>query len=240
MNGSVDLLNKMHNALSELPVQGSNVTAGVFTPFIFVQHAAEIFKASPIVVGAQDCHWMSSGAFTGEISPTMLIEIGATHVILGHSEIRRDQGDSDSRIGEKAAAALNAGLTPIICVGESLAERNSDSTIRIVTQQLDEIIKASTKPLTNSVLAYEPIWAIGTGLAATPDQVQEVHSAIKEHLFDNHNLQLLVLYGGSVTAANAGEIFACPSVDGALVGGASLKPTEFSGIVLSAISAAQR
>ncbi len=237
MNGSDSMLSEfrqeLHSQFSDLHV----VSVAVFPPTIYLKTAVEIFRGSAIAVGSQNCHWELSGAFTGENSARFVRAVGGTYSIVGHSEVRRDGADTDHRVGRRASAAIEAGITPIICVGESLAERQSGKTNEIVKAQIDAIISASTKPLSTAMIAYEPIWAIGTGLAASPDQVEEVHTVIKEQL-GKHGLRLRVLYGGSVTSANADELFGCDSVDGALVGGASLTLSEFTSIITSAINRA--
>lgn len=186
-----------------------------------------------IALGAQNCHAQQSGAFTGEISAEMLVDAGCTYVILGHSERRRDQHESDAEIGRKARHASEAGLRPIICVGELLEQRQDGKTQDVISRQIDGIVEsAGADVVSTSVIAYEPVWAIGTGLAATAEQAQEVHLAIRGHL---HTLGVAgtvpLLYGGSVTGANAAGLFACADIDGALVGGASLKAQDFAVIV---------
>ena len=162
-------------------------------------------------------------------------------MILGHSERRRDQGESDELVGQKAVAAVMAGLQPIICVGESLAEREGERTMDVVTGQIDRVIDAAgTDAVSQSIVAYEPIWAIGTGLAATPAQAQEVHAAIRTRLRDHHGIDVPLLYGGSVTDQNAEELFREPDINGALVGGASLQPAAFNGIIAAALSELER
>lgn len=186
-----------------------------------------------IWLGAQNCHGQQKGAFTGEISAGMLIDVGCTWVVLGHSERRRDQHETDAEIGRKVLTAQQSGLRPIVCVGEQLADRQAGHTTLIIQRQLDGIIEHAGAPaLSAAVIAYEPVWAIGTGLAATTEQAQEVHAMIRGHLA-RHGVarDIPLLYGGSVTESNAAELFECPDIDGALVGGASLKPAEFAGIV---------
>ncbi|MFN4908469.1 MAG: triose-phosphate isomerase [Bacteroidota bacterium] len=188
---------------------------------------------SSITLGAQNCHARQKGAFTGEISAEMLTDAGCRYVILGHSERRRDQHETDVEIGNKANHALHSGLRPIICLGEQLEERQSGRTHEVINRQIDGIIgSAGAQVMSQAVVAYEPVWAIGTGLAATAEQAQEVHSSIREHLI-KHGVSGTVplLYGGSVTGGNAADLFACADIDGALVGGASLKAPEFAVIV---------
>lgn len=184
-------------------------------------------------LGAQNCHVHEKGAYTGEISAEMLRDVGCSYVILGHSERRRDQHETDAEIGRKARHALSVGLRPIICVGEQLEERQSGTTHEVISLQLDGIIEtAGTDIVAHSVIAYEPVWAIGTGLAATADQAQEVHARIRAHLANRGVMPgIPLLYGGSVTGSNAAELFKCADVDGALVGGASLKAEQFAQII---------
>ena len=186
-----------------------------------------------ILLGGQNCHDVDKGAYTGEVSAEMLCDVGCTHVILGHSERRRDQHEDDALIGRKALHAHRAGLTPIICVGETLAQRQDRSTFAVVQHQLDGIISIATpEVVASSLIAYEPVWAIGTGLAASAEQAQEVHAFIRAHLVScGITTHVPLLYGGSVTASNASELFACSDINGALVGGASLKAQEFAHIV---------
>ncbi len=194
-----------------------------------------------ILLGAQNCHVSGKGAFTGEVSAEMLIDVGCTYVILGHSERRRDQHETDAEVGHKAQHALYAGLRPIICVGEQLEERQSGQTQVLISRQIDSIVEAAgATVVSQSVVAYEPVWAIGTGLAATAEQAQQVHASIRTRL-QQHGVSAHVplLYGGSVTGANAARLFSCEDIDGALVGGASLKSQEFAQIVYEARQSAQ-
>lgn len=217
---------------------GTSTTVVVCPPYVSLTAVHEGASGSPILLGAQDCHQASSGAFTGDVSAEMLTELGCTWVIVGHSERRRDHGETNALIAAKATSALNAGLRPIICVGESLEERQQERTRQIVTAQVGEIADLLGQELiTLCVIAYEPIWAIGTGLAASPEQAQEVHAWIRETLLHWTEAFVPILYGGSVTDANAAELFACKDIDGALVGGASLKAGAFGGIVSAAIGA---
>ncbi|MFP7570743.1 triose-phosphate isomerase [Marivita sp. S2033] len=197
-------------------------------------------QAGKIALGGQDCHGESSGAHTGDISADMLKSAGATYVILGHSERRADHGETDARIADKTRAAWTAGLTAIVCVGETLDDRESGATLDIVGTQLAGSLPDGASAQ-NTVLAYEPVWAIGTGKVPTTAQIGEVHDFIRQSLitrFGNDTGSMIrILYGGSVKASNAKEIFAVKDVDGALVGGASLKAADFAPIV-AALNAA--
>jgi len=204
------------------------VVAPVFTALASV---TQICASSTIQVAGQNCHCVDSGAFTGEVSAPLLVDAGCSHVIIGHSERRQYFGETDNFVNAKTHAAINAGLTAIVCLGETLEQRESGEMFDIITNQLsvalNEIIAEQTGKL---VIAYEPIWAIGTGKTATPEQAKEVHKAIREYLarFDADIAQTLqIVYGGSVKPDNADAIFAQLDVDGALVGGASLNSNDF-------------
>jgi len=193
-----------------------------------------VTKGTPVAVGAQDCHAKEKGAHTGDVSPTLLKMLGCTFVIVGHSERRADHGETDAGVKAKAEAALNAGLTPIICVGETEAERERGETARVIARQVEgSLPQASTAA--NTVIAYEPVWAIGTGKTATTADIAAVHAQITALFAARHAGAngLKILYGGSVKAANAKEILATAHVRGALVGGASLDADEFWKIIES-------
>lgn len=193
----------------------------------------------PLAFGGQDCHANAKGAHTGDISAAMLRDAGATHVILGHSERRTDHAETDAQVAAKARAARAAGLTAVICVGETEAQRRANETLAIVGQQLAGSIPDGATAA-DTVIAYEPVWAIGTGLVPTTDQIAEVHAFIRQALesrFGAEGTGIRILYGGSVKPTNAAEIFAVADVDGALVGGASLKAADF-GPIITALSAA--
>lgn len=187
----------------------------------------------PMQIGGQDCHAQDSGAHTGDIAAGMLADAGATHVILGHSERRADHGETSGDVHAKALAAYAANLTAVICIGETLAQREAGETLDVVTTQLRDSTPDSASGDT-TVIAYEPVWAIGTGKVPTLKQIGEVHAALRIALtnrFGQNGNAFRILYGGSVKGANAAEIFAVPDVDGALVGGASLKAEDFSPII---------
>jgi triosephosphate isomerase len=197
---------------------------------------AEQLAATPIELGAQDLYFEPKGAFTGEVSAAMLLDVGCKYVIVGHSERRHVLGEPDSLIRRKLHAAIAAGLTPILCVGELLEERDRGETEGVVAAQLFSALAGlSGEQVQKIVIAYEPVWAIGTGRTATPDQAEEVQSCIRRLLADRYNQaladELIIQYGGSVKAANAAELVAKPNVDGLLVGGASEKPDQFAGII---------
>ncbi len=191
---------------------------------------------TPFQIGAQDCHWADKGAHTGDVAAGLLKEIGASAVILGHSERRADHGETSALVAAKATAAQAAGLSAIVCVGETEAERDAGQTLEIVGRQLADSVPASSAHA-KLVIAYEPVWAIGTGRTATTEQIAEVHGFLREELvkrFGDAGNEIRILYGGSVKPANAEEIFAIPNVDGGLVGGASLKAEDFGPIIAAA------
>lgn len=190
-------------------------------------------------LGAQDCHFEAKGAFTGDISVSMIKDAGCTHVIVGHSERRTDHEESDDIVRSKAEAVHAAGLTAIICIGETLQQRESGMTMATISSQLDLSVPAGATA-ENTVIAYEPVWAIGTGMAATPDDAQDVHDHIRTYLTTSHGQSmpegLRILYGGSVKPDNASVLFTQADIDGGLIGGASLKSEDFLGIVEAAIA----
>jgi len=205
-------------------------------PFTALRDAADAVAGSPVAVGAQDLYWEGSGAFTGEVSAAMIADSGCRFVIIGHSERRQFFGETDYTVAKKAAAAVTAALVPVVCVGESLAQRDSGQTMQVVeTQVRHGLVELSAEGLETLVIAYEPIWAIGTGRTATPAQAQQVHAQIRSVLREIAPSgiadRVRILYGGSVKPGNIDEIMACPDVDGALVGGASLVAEDFLRIV---------
>ena len=208
--------------------------AAVCAPHVYLLQMNETLKGSALALGAEDVSEYSEGAYTGEVSAKMLADIGCRYVIVGHSERRALFGDTDERVALKTKAALAAGLTPIVCVGETLEERESSQTIRVVARQLAAVIKeVGAADFARCVLAYEPVWAIGTGKSATPEIAQQVHAALRTELA-LHSRELAenvrILYGGSVKPGNAAALFAMPDIDGGLIGGASLKAEDFYAI----------
>jgi triosephosphate isomerase len=198
----------------------------------FVQIAVQAPDGSRVAIGAQDCHPEPSGAFTGDISAEMLADAGATAVIVGHSERRAMHQETDALVRAKALAAHRAGLTAIVCIGESREQREANETLAVVRHQLDGSLP-DVATADNLVLAYEPVWAIGSGLTPTPQDVAEVHGFVRERLAERYGAQggtIRILYGGSVKPSNARELMAVGNVNGALVGGASLKAEDFLGI----------
>lgn len=189
-----------------------------------------------IALGAQDVSQHESGAYTGDVSAAMLKELGARYVIVGHSERRQYQGETDAQVAVKAQRALAAGLTPIVCVGETLREREQGETESVVSRQLSAVIQLNGERLADLVVAYEPVWAIGTGRTATPEQAQTVHAALRALLAaaDLQAAGVRILYGGSMNAGSAAELLAQPDIDGGLIGGASLKARDFLKIIETA------
>ena len=224
--------------IPQLPI-GKGVDVGLCPSFTALAAAVEAVEGAGVKVLAQNMHQATSGAFTGEVSAPMLTELGVDGVVLGHSERRRDACETDRALQEKVPAALDAGLEPILCVGESEEEREEGETQRKLRHQVQEaLLQVLDERLADVTIAYEPIWAIGTGRVATPDQAQEAIAFIRALVGDRSEEAaeaVRVLYGGSVNAQNAGEILSQPDVDGALVGGASLDPQEFAAIVAAAV-----
>jgi len=202
-------------------------------PFPYLWQAPGALSGSVLDWGAQNVSEHASGAFTGEVAATMVAEFGSRVAIVGHSERRMLYGETDAAVANKAAAVLAAGLTPIVCVGETLAEREASATDAVVLRQLDAVVAVLGKKLAQAVVAYEPVWAIGTGRTATPQQAEAVHELLRRRLrtaVGEAAEEMLLLYGGSVKADNAKTLFACANIDGGLVGGASLKADEFLAI----------
>ena len=214
----------------------SRVETVLAPPFTAVHATSEAVAGTATRIAGQDLHWESQGAFTGEVSAQMLKEAGATHVIIGHSERRHIFGESDVEVNLKVQASIAHGLTPIVCVGETLDEREADETLAVLNRQLEGGLKDLTGAQAGDlVIAYEPVWAIGTGRVATPDQAQEAHAHIRSRLGElfghNTQAQCRIIYGGSVKPSNVAELAALPDVDGALVGGAGLEPESVATIV---------
>jgi triosephosphate isomerase len=211
------------------------VEVAVLPPYVHLWPVHEVLSASPVLLGAQDVYWEDAGAYTGEVSAAMLAG-WCDLVLVGHSERRHLLGETDEQTGRKFAAARRHGLLVIVAVGETDAERDAGSTFATVDRQLDAVLAAADHaPAPDQwVIAYEPVWAIGTGRTATPDQAQEVCAHIRAHATEGAGTAPRVLYGGSVTAGNAAELFSCPDIDGGLIGGASLKPDVFATIVAAA------
>lgn len=225
--------------------QAADVRVAICPPSVFLGAVDTVLSGSPIGLGAQNMHWKPDGAYTGELSGAMLQDAGCTHVIIGHSERRHGLGETDAQVNAKLHAALAVGLIPIVCIGETLQERQADQTDDVVTGQLTgSLAGLSDEQMAGVVLAYEPVWAIGTGLTATPAQAQAVHEYIRTWLAKLFGAataaRIVVQYGGSVKPDNAGDLLGAPDIDGALVGGASLKASDFLGIVHAAQAVAAK
>jgi triosephosphate isomerase len=235
MNGSL-LTNEVlvKQLLAGLKVPACEVA--VCVPSVYLAQAQTLIEGSALGLGAQDVSMHESGAFTGEVSPLMLKDFGVRYCIVGHSERRQYHFETDALVAAKAKSALAHGMTPIVCVGESLAEREAGKTEEVVKRQLAAVIHANGHCISEIVVAYEPIWAIGTGVTASTEQAQQVHAVLRAQLraATSHADQIRLLYGGSMNAANAAQLLAQPDIDGGLVGGASLKAQDFLAIIAAA------
>ena len=215
------------------------VAVAVCVPFPYLAQAQSLLTNTPVAWGAQNLSEQAQGAFTGETSAAMLQDFACQYVLVGHSERRAIYGESDALVAEKFAAALAAGLRPVLCVGETLAEREAGKTVEVVSRQMAAVLdRVGVAVFVNAVIAYEPVWAIGTGRTATSEQAQEVHAAIRAQVAKADAkvaAGLQILYGGSVKPSNAAELFAMPDIDGGLIGGASLVATDFLAICRAAV-----
>jgi len=231
-------MNGLRSSLSEASavadgVAGSPARVAICPPSLLIHQMSDLLRGSKVLVGGQDAHWDDAGAFTGDVSAEMLKDAGASLVILGHSERRTGHRETDEIVARKVKAALRAGLEPIVCVGETLDERNAGGALEVVTGQVRGSLPAELTDRSFTV-AYEPVWAIGTGLTPTTAQIEEMHRAIRGTLvekFGEAGEGVAILYGGSVKPSNAAEILHAAEVGGALVGGASLKANDFLGII---------
>ncbi|WP_128254361.1 triose-phosphate isomerase [Falsirhodobacter deserti] len=229
MNGTGESLSEIKALLDAAPSPECDIL--ICPPATLLSRMAALAEGTVLKIGGQDCHAAGSGAHTGDISAAMLVDAGASHVILGHSERRANHGETDAQVAEKITAAQAAGLTTILCVGETEAERDAGRALEVIGGQIDSSLPDDVDAA-RLVVAYEPVWAIGTGRTPTPDQISEVHDALRARLSDRLGTgQIRLLYGGSVKPSNAAEIFALHNVNGALVGGASLKADDFAGII---------
>lgn len=233
MNGTSESLNELR-AIGNGFLGGldAETEALVCVPATLLTRASEILSSSTVKTGGEDCHTQESGAFTGCISAEMLKDAGASHVIVGHSECRADRGEDDATVSAKASAAWRAGLVAIVCIGETNEQRRKGATLDVLSRQVAGSVPATATPA-NTIVAYEPIWAIGTGLTPTAADVAQAHAHIRARLADKLGAsasKMRILYGGSVKPSNAVELLGVDNVDGALVGGASLKAADFLGI----------
>jgi triosephosphate isomerase len=235
MNGSLAANEALVKALlAGLPAQPCDVALCV--PALYLAQLQAMVAGSRIELGAQDISMHESGAYTGEVSAAMLKEFGVRYAIVGHSERRQYHGETDQLVAAKAKTALASGVTPIVCVGETLAEREANRTEEVVKRQLAAVIHANGHCISEIVVAYEPVWAIGTGKTASPEQAQQVHGVLRAQLkaASAQAERIHILYGGSMNAANAAQLLAQPDIDGGLVGGASLKAPDFLSIIAAA------
>lgn len=238
MNGSLESIGPLLAGIKAGMGDVKRAAVAVCAPAIYLPAVQQQLQGSPVGWGAQDVSAESSGAYTGEIATSMLKDFGCTYVIVGHSERRAYHGESDQLVARKFAAARAAGLVPILCVGETLAERGQGITESVVARQLDAVIDLEgAAALADGVVAYEPVWAIGTGETATPEQAQDVHAFIRNRVAGHDAgvaAGLRILYGGSMKPGNARELIAKPDIDGGLIGGASLDAADFLGICTAA------
>ena len=238
MNGNLAANQALLQQLTTQLARVAGVKSAVCAPYPYLAQVQQVLSGSAIAWGAQDVSQFDAGAYTGEVSGWMLIEFGCRYVIVGHSERRTLFGETSEIVAQKYGAALKSGLTPILCIGETLSEREAGSTEAVVGAQLDAVLgRCGALSFAHAVLAYEPVWAIGTGKTAKPDQAQAVHAYIRRRIAAEDAAiaeGVQVLYGGSVKGANAGELFAMPDIDGGLIGGASLDAQEFAAICRAA------
>lgn len=238
MNGTRESVRTLIEGIRQGVEQVERTAVAVCPPFVYLELVGSLLEGTKIVLGAQNVAKEEPGAFTGEIAAPMLKDVGCRYVIVGHSERRTLYGETDQLVAEKYLRVRAEGLTPIVCVGELLAEREAGNTEQVATRQLDAVIAlAGVDSLQDSVIAYEPVWAIGTGKTATPEQAQEVHAFIRARVAassDEVAQHVRILYGGSVNAKNALELFRMTDIDGGLIGGASLKAADFLAICRAA------
>ena len=230
MNASKD---SVESLVTDILSGASDVSAEIIVcaPFPYLSQVEVLIEGSNLMLGAQNLNVNASGAFTGEVSAEMIKDFGANHVIVGHSERRSLYGETSEIVAEKTKAAIDSGLTPILCLGESLDQRESGKTESVVSEQLNKVIKmVGIEAFNNIIIAYEPVWAIGTGVTATPEQAQAVHKFIRDLLATSDQDiadKTAILYGGSMNAGNAVELISCADIDGGLIGGAALKAEDF-------------
>ena len=235
MNGGLAANEALVKAiLAGMPAQGAD--AAVCVPSAYLAQVQSLVAGSRLALGSQDVSSHEQGAYTGEISAGMLREFSVRYAIVGHSERRQYHAETDEQVAVKAQRALSAGITPIVCVGETLAQREAGQTEQVVKRQLAAVIHLNGHCISEIVVAYEPVWAIGTGKTATPDQAQAVHAVLRAQLqaASEHAERIRLLYGGSMNAANAADLLAQPDIDGGLIGGASLKAPDFLTIIAAA------
>jgi triosephosphate isomerase len=235
MNGSLEANDALVRAVAA-GTKDARCEVALCVPAPYLAQVQMLKSGSPLELGAQDVSRHAQGAYTGEVSAAMLREFGVRYAIVGHSERRQYHGENDALVAEKARAALAQGITPIVCVGETLAEREAGRTEDVVKRQLAAVIHVNGHCISEIVVAYEPVWAIGTGKTASPEQAQQVHAVLRQQLgaATAHAERVSILYGGSMNAANAASLLAQPDIDGGLIGGASLKAPDFLQIIAAA------
>lgn len=238
LNGSLESISELIAGIREKLPEVKNAELAVCPPYIYLSHVQKLLADVDVALGAQDCSDQESGAYTGEVSAAMIKEFGCTYNIIGHSERRHVYGDTNDQVATKFAQVVKNGLTPILCVGETLEDREAGHTEVVVTQQINAVLDLfGVEAFRKAVIAYEPVWAIGTGQVATPAQAQEVHQQIRL-ILDAQNKDIAanirILYGGSMKPDNARELLQQADIDGGLIGGAALKAEDFIGIALAA------
>jgi len=239
MNGSLAaneaLVHGVRHGLAQA-LGGKHAQVALCVPSAYLSQVQQLVKGTGIDVGSQDVSAHEQGAYTGEVSAVMLKDFAVRYAIVGHSERRQYHGETDEQVAHKAQRALSAGITPIVCVGETLAEREAGKTEEVVKRQLAAVIHTNGHCISEIVVAYEPVWAIGTGKTASPEQAQAVHAVLRAQLkaATEHSERVHILYGGSMNAANAAELLAQPDIDGGLIGGAALKSADFLTIIAAA------
>ncbi len=237
LHGSYDFNSELLGAISAAHTAHKRVDVGVCVPSVYLSHVEDLVYDKDVFYGAQDCSAYASGAYTGDVSAAMIAEFGAHYVLVGHSERRQYQQESSRLVALKAQQALSANLTPVVCIGETLAEREAEQTMPVLVAQLQAVLAVlGAADLSRCMVAYEPVWAIGTGKTASPSQAQAVHAALRTWLAENGASAntMRLLYGGSMKPDNAAELLSQPDIDGGLIGGAALKAQDFMAIVNAA------
>ena len=236
-----ELINDILAGITALKTK-NNIALGVCVPLVYLSHTEDLCYGNDLQYGAQDCSAYAQGAYTGDVSAHMLAEFGVHYVLVGHSERRQYQGESSQLVALKAQQALAAGITPVVCIGETLAQREADTTLAVLTEQLQAVLTViGAADLSRCVIAYEPVWAIGTGKTASPEQAQAVHAQLRAWLLKNgaNADGMLLLYGGSMKPDNAASLLAQADIDGGLIGGAALKASDFLAIAQAAVVQSQ-
>jgi len=238
MHGSRPMVKELLQQLLAGVTDPEAAEMAVFPPFPYLPRVQRELQGSPIQWGAQTLHPAPKGAFTGEVSAAMLLDFGCRYVLVGHSERRTLFGETNADVANRFAAALEAGLEPLLCVGETLEQRESGATQQVIADQIEAVLgKSGIDSFASATIAYEPVWAIGTGKTASPEQAQEIHAFIRDKLIEHDDIiagQTRILYGGSVNPSNAADLFARKDIDGGLIGGASLKAEDFLAIYAAA------